>query len=201
MWKPADGVGEAERLTQTSCRQGPSSWSPDGKVLVFGKRGEETKGDIWFLRLEGDRTPEVFLETPTNESSPRLSPDGRWLAYNSFESGKFEIYVRPFPSGDRKWKVSTGQSSSARWSPDGKELFYLQENNAMMVVAISSEGSSFSADKPRKLFEAPSVWGFDVAPDGQRFVMAKSAAEESDRTHLTFVFNWFEELKAKVPTK
>ena len=98
-------------------------------------------------------------------------------------------------------------SSSARWSPDGKELFYLQDKT-MMVVAVSAEGSSFSADKPRKLFEAASGlktsgWHFDVAPDGQRFVMVKSAREEmdADRTHLTFVFNWFEELKAKVPTK
>jgi len=200
LWKPADGAGEAERLTNGLSNQWPSSWSPDGKVLAFQKSGDKTLGDIWFLRLEGDRKPEVFLQTPTNETSPRFSPDGRWLAYNSFESGTFEIYVRPFPSGDRKWKISTGRSSSARWSADGKELFYLQEGG-MMAVAVSAEGSTFSVDKPRKLFEAPSVWRFDVAPDGQRFVMTKAVGEEKDpdRTHLTFVFNWFEELKAKVP--
>ena len=96
----------------------------------------------------------------------------------------------------------SGKSTSARWSVDGKELFYLQDKT-MMAVAVSAEGSSFSADKPRKLFEAPSGWRFEVAPDGQRFVMAKPAKEEkdADRTQLTFVFNWFEELKAKVPTK
>jgi Tol biopolymer transport system component len=153
--------------------------------------------------LEGDRKPEVFLQTSFHEYGGRFSPDGRWLAYNSMESGKFEIFVRPFPSGDRKWKISTNRSSSARWSPDGKELLYLQDK-MMMAVAVSAEGASFSADKPRKLFEAPSGWSaFDVAPDGQRFVMVKSASEDkdADRTHLTFVFNWFEELKAKVPTK
>jgi serine/threonine-protein kinase len=207
IWKPADGAGEAERLTQTSSRQFPSSWSPDGKVLAFTKSGEKTDRDIWFLRLEGDRKPEVFLQTPSIENWARFSPDGRWLAYSSSESGKFEIFVRPFPSGDRKWQISTGGSSSARWSADGKELFYLQDKT-MMAVAVSAEGSSFSADKPRKLFEAASGlytsgWHFDVAPDGQRFVMVKSVEEEkkTDRTHLTFVFNWFEELKAKVPTK
>jgi len=206
IWKPADGAGEAERLTQTSSRQFPSSWSPDGKVLAFTKSGEKTDRDIWFLRLEGDRKPEVFLQTPSMENSPRFSPDGRWLAYISNESVNYEVFVRPFPSGDRKWQISNGASSSARWSADGKELFYLQDKT-MMAVAVSAEGSSFSADKPRKLFEVQSALnvfrGFDIAPDGQRFVMVKSAEEEkdADRTHLTFVFNWFEDLKAKVPTK
>ncbi|MFH1111237.1 MAG: protein kinase [Planctomycetota bacterium] len=207
LWKPADGAGEAERLTDNPSNQWPLSWSPDGKVLTFMAWADETQSDIWFLRLEGDRKPEVFLQTPSSENWARFSPDGRWLAYNSSESGKFEIFVRPFPTGDRKWQISNGASSSARWSPDGKELFYLQDK-AMMVVAVSAEGSSFSADKPRKLFEFQSPmntsgWSFDVAPDGQRFVMLKPAEEEkdADRTHLTFVFNWFEELKAKVPTK
>ena len=206
MWEPADGAGEAEKLTESSPNQWPSSWSPDGKVLVFTKWSEKTEGDIWFLRLEGDRKPEVFLQTAANEQAPRFSPDGRWLAYTSNESGKYEVFVRPFPSGDRKWQISTGGSSSARWSADGKELFYLQDKT-MMAVAVSAEGSSFSADKPRKLFEVQSALnvfrGFDIAPDGQRFVMVKSAEEEkdADRSHLTFVFNWFEELKAKVPTK
>jgi len=205
MWKPADGAGEAERLTDSSSNQWPVSWSPDGKVLVFTKGGEKTEGDIWFLRLEGDRKPEVFLQTSSSEMAARLSPDGRWLAYYSNESGAYEVFVRPFPSGDRKWQISTKGAWPARWSADGKELFYLQEAKTMMVVAISAEGSTFSADKPRKLFEVPSSWyaGFDVAPDGQRFVMVKPVEEEkaADRTHLTFVFNWFEELKAKVPTK
>jgi serine/threonine-protein kinase len=169
--------------------------------LAFTKRAEKTKSDIWLLRLEGDRKPEVFLQTPAAEFSPRFSPDGRWLACGSNESGRWEVFVRPFPSGDKKWQISTDGGVTARWSPDGKELLYIQ-NKTMMVVAVSSEGSSFSADKPRKLFEAPSLWSFDVAPDGQRFVMVKSAKDEkeADRTHLTFVFNWFEELKAKVPT-
>ena len=209
MWEPADGAGEAEKLTESSPNQWPSSWSPDGKVLVFTKWSEKTEGDIWFLRLEGDRKPEVFLQTAANEQAPRFSPDGRWLAYTSNESGKYEVFVRPFPGGDRKWQISNGASTSARWSADGKELFYLQGDKTMMAVAVSSEGSSFSVDKPRKLFELQSglntsLSRFDVAPDGQRFVMTKSVGKEkadADRTHLTFVFNWFEELKAKVPTK
>ncbi len=207
LWKPADGAGEAERLTDNSSNQWPLSWSPDGKVLAFMKWDEKTESDIWFLRLEGDRKPEVFLQTPPRENWARFSPDGRWLAYSSSESGKFEIFVRPFPSGDRKWQISNDGGRSARWSADGKELFYLQDKT-MMAVPVSGEGSSFSADKPRKLFELQSGLNtsgscFDVAPDGQRFVMVKSAEEEknADRTHLTFVFNWFEELKANVPTK
>jgi serine/threonine-protein kinase len=206
LWKPADGAGEAEKLTDSSAQEYPSSWSPDGKVLAFMEWDEKAESDIWFLQLEGDRKPEAFLQTPSNEGRARFSPDGRWLAYVSNESGQYEVFVRPFPSSDRKWLISTaGTSSSVRWSPDGKELFYMEDGTTMMVVAVSAEGSSFSADKPRKLFELRSglYAPFDVAPDGQRFVMAKSAEEEkdADRSHLTFVFNWFEELKAKVPTK
>jgi serine/threonine-protein kinase len=201
MWKSADGAAEAERLTDSQLSPILSCWSPDGKVLVLAKWDEKTLGDIWFLQLEGDRKPEVFLQTPFNEAGAQFSPDGRWLAYDSYEFGKNEIYVRPFPSGDRKWQISTDGGGFARWSPDGKELFYLQDKT-MMAVVVSADGASFSAGKPRKLFEAPSDWLFDVAPDGQRFVMAQPAQEEkdADRTHLTFVFNWFEELKTKVPT-
>jgi serine/threonine-protein kinase len=201
MWRLADGAGEAERLVESSLSQSPSTWSPDGKILVFSRWEEKTKGDIWYLRLGGDRKPEVFLQTPSSEWSAQFSPDGRWLAYESYESAMREIFVRPFPSGDRKWQISTDGGWSVRWSADGKELFYLQDNN-MMAVTVSAEGASFSADKPRKLFEVPSSFSgwFDVSPDGQRFVMEKSAKEEkdADRTHLTFVFNWFEELQAKV---
>ncbi len=135
-----------------------------------------------------------------------FSPDGHWLAYGSNESGQAEVYVRPFPNTGGKWQASTDGGNFPAWSPDGKELFY-RNGDAVMVVSVTTEGSSFRAEKPELLFElesggSPFLRPYDIAPDGQRFVWLKreEAVEKRDQAHLRFVFNWFDEVRAKAPT-
>ncbi|MDA2927430.1 protein kinase [Acidobacteria bacterium AH-259-G07] len=204
--KPADGSREAERLSESKNNQVVTSWSPDGNFLAFNEESPETGWDIWVLPLEGDRKPELFLGTRFAEVYPEFSPDGRWIAYMSNESGRMEIYVRPFPGPGGKWQISTEGGRLPRWSPDGRELFY-RNGNKMIAVAVRSEGESLRAGKPRQLFEGsfPSLYpypDYDITPDGKRFVMFKmdTEKEEAAFTHLNFVLNWFEELKRLVPT-
>ena len=120
--KAVDGSGGIERLTENEYKQWPSSWSPDGKTLAFVEQHDQTGMDIWLLELDGDRQPEPFLVTTYNELGPVFSPDGRWLAYQSSETGPDEIYVQPYPRDGRKWSVSTRGGSYAVWSPDSKRL-------------------------------------------------------------------------------
>ena len=134
-----------------------------------------------------------------------FSPDGRWLAYVSDESGRYEIYVQPYPGPNGKWQISTGGGTEPRWNPKGRELFY-RSGNKMMAVDIATQ-PSFTVGKPRILFEGqyqptPTTSpNYDVSPDGQRFLMLKpSAAAEAAPTQINVVLNWFEELKQKVPT-
>jgi len=209
-WKLADGTGAVERLTTSEFRQNPGSWSPDGQLLAFYQQpsvgSSPTARDIWILPLEGERKPQSILQTQFNELAPVFSPDGRWLGYVSDESGRNEIYVRPFPKVEEgKWQISTDGGVELRWAANGRELFYRNESgNQMMVVNITTE-PTFGAGTPRLLFEGVytrSQGGsafYDVTPDGQRFVMVKTAeAEEAAQIHV--VLNWFEELKRLVPT-
>ena len=138
-----------------------------------------------------------------------LSPDGHWISYVSDESGRLEVYVRPFPGPGGKWQVSTDGGSEVTWSPKGNELFYRTGNQRekMMVVEIRTQ-STFSAGKPRLLFEGSYVAGagggaqYSVSPDGQRFLMTKAPEQQqSALTQINVVLNWFEDLKKKVPVK
>ena len=200
-WKPADGSGEAEQLTSSEHSQSPYSWTPDGKVLAFWERSPQTSSDIWVLRLDGEHTPEMFLRTPFAEYEPSFSPDGRWIAYTSNESGRPEIYVRPFPGSGGKWQISTGGGIAARWAANGRELFYLN-GEQMMVLAVTT-GDSFQAGTPRSLFTHVNPVGvppnYAVAHDAQRFVMLQPTELEME-PQINVVLNWFEELKRLVPT-
>jgi serine/threonine-protein kinase len=175
----ADGSGEAVRLTESKNPQTPCSFSPDGRWLAFHEQSSELDSDIRVLALDvsdPDRPrpgkPEAFLRTPAREENPAFSPDGRWLAYMSSESGRFEVYVRPFPGPGGKWQVSNGGGIYPVWSRNGKELFYgsttSQERN-ILVVAYTTQGDFFNAAKPRVWLERagslpqPGRW-FD--PDG-----------------------------------
>ena len=202
-WQLADGSGRAERLTTSEDTQFPMSWSPDGQQLAFVEVSSTTGYDIWVLRLS-DRKAQPFLRTPFNESAPRFSPDGRWLAYISDESGRYEIYVQPYPGPGGKWQISTEGGTEPVWNPNGRELFY-RSGNKMMAAEITMQ-PGFSADKPRVLFEGPyvptpfSFPNYDVSRDGQRFLMLKSSeAGEAAPTQINVVLNWFEELKRRVP--
>jgi Tol biopolymer transport system component len=201
-WQLADGGGGVERLTTSQSRQAPSSWSQDGQLLAFVDGTPATGVDIWVLRLV-DRKAQPFLQTPFNEAAPRFSPDGRWLAYTSNESGLYEIYVQPYPGPGGKWQISTGGGTEPVWNPNGREVFF-RNGDKMMAVDIATH-SGFAAGNPRMLFEGPyqatsaTSPNYDVSPDGQRFLMLKPIEQEHAPTQINVVLNWFEELKQKVP--
>ena len=151
-WKRGDGGGAPERLTTVSALAvWPYSWTPDGKTLLYLEHPADTGYDIWLVSLEGEGTSQPVLQTRFNESNPAISPDGRWIAYQSDESGRYEVYVQPFPDLDGKWQVSTDGGLGALWAPDGGELFY-RKGNAMMVASIDTE-PTFTHGTPEVLFE------------------------------------------------
>jgi hypothetical protein len=203
-WQLADGSGGLERLSTSELNQVPTSWSPDGQHLAFFEVDPTSQRDIWVLRL-GDHKAQPFLKTPFDESVPRFSPDGRWLAYISNESGRFEIYVQPYPGPGGKWQISTEGGTEPVWNSNGRELFY-RGGDKMMAVEITTQ-PSFVAGTPRMLFAGQyqptpaTTPNYDVSPDGQRFLMLKpSESTGVAPTQINVVLNWFEELKQKVPT-
>jgi serine/threonine protein kinase/Tol biopolymer transport system component len=202
-WTAADGSGVAEQLTSSPNSQVPSSWTRDGRLLAFTERDNRTTYDLWTLRVDSAHKPEPFLRTPHLELEAQFSPDGRWMAYQSTESGQgLAIYVRPFPPAGGEWQVSTRGGTTPRWSPDGKELFYLADDTLM--VAAVTPGPTFQAAAPRALFrhtESPDYFGklsFAVMPDGQHFLMLQPAGAPFQ---IQVTLNWVEELKARVPTR
>jgi Tol biopolymer transport system component/predicted Ser/Thr protein kinase len=208
-WKAADGSGAEERLTTGENNQFPDSWSPDGKWLAFRETSPTTGEDIWMLRIEGmpsrasasegDRRQQPFLRTPFNESGSAFSPDSLWLAYQSDESGRNEVYIQPFSGPGPKWHISTDGGTEPVWARNGRELFY-RNGNKMMAVDVTTS-PAFSAGKPRLLFEGQFAGGGDVSPDGQRFLMIQAVEPEQPATQINVVLNWFEELKQKAPVK
>jgi len=204
-WQLADGSGRPERLCCDAGGGAPlSSWSPDGHLIAGGGAGGAI-GDLSVLR-RGDRKVQVLLQTPFGEGAAMFSPDGRWLAYSSNESGRSEIYLQSYPGPGGKWQISTEGGTEPLWNRNGRELFY-RTGNRMMTVDITTQ-PSFSAGKPRLLFEGqhePSLISnanYDVSLDGQHFLMLKaSETEEAAPTQINVVLNWFEELKRRVPTK
>jgi serine/threonine-protein kinase len=208
-WKLADGTGSSELLLTSEYDHYGTSWSPDGKMLAYEEQHPTTGFDIWLLPMEAGRLPtaadkpQPFLRTEFDERWAVFSPDGRWLAYGSDESGRYEVYVQPYPGPGGKWLISTAGGYHPLWAPDREdlELFY-HDGNKMMVVPIETE-PSFSPGTPKTLFElknASVVPPFDISPDGQHFVMIQKGEQSAAPTQLRVVLNWFEELKAKVPT-
>ncbi len=197
-WQSADGSGSAEQLTTNANEQGPSSWSPDGKILTFNQHDPATGWDIWMLPIDGDRTPRPFLHERFDESLGKFSPDGRWLAYVSNETGRDEVYVRPYPGPGGKWQISNDGGSNPAWVRNGRELFY-SSGDKLMSVGVTT-GATFNVTKPRLLASQWHYESYDVSPDGQRFVVV-SKGPGSQASQINLVLNWTEELKRKVPTK
>ncbi|MGH8247885.1 MAG: TolB family protein, partial [Gammaproteobacteria bacterium] len=192
-WKSADGIGPEEQLTSGEHDQAANSWSPDGKELLFTEWHPVRGGDIWVFSLQ-DRQSRPVVQTPFHETAAAFSPDGRWIAYHSNESGRQEVYVQGYPAG-RKWQVSTDGGAFAVWAPDGSELFYLSANRVMSARLRLKPG--FSVEKPTKLFEGRYEQSFVIAPDGRRFLMLKGAEPDLAPTRLNVVLNWLEELKQR----
>lgn len=214
-WIRSDGAGEPLRLTQSKNNQLPSSFSPDGKRLALMESDTATGVDIWTLALEGSDPdnlkpgkPELFLRTQFTEAYPAFSPDGRWMAYSSDESGRQEVYVRPFPGPGGKWQVSTGGGAMPVWSRNGRELFYKTMDDRIMMASYSANGDSFAAGKSQlwsetRIQRVGASINFDVAPDGKRLAVLMTPENEaaSRPTHVTFLLNFFDELRRKAPEK
>ena len=203
--KSASGVRDAELLLETNEPKWPMNCSQDGRFLLYTTMNPKTtKRDLWLLPLEGEKTPFPLLSTEFNHRNGQLSPDGRWLAYTSDESGRDEVYVRTFSpessgaaSDEGKWLLSTHGGSEPQWRGDGKELYYLApDRNVMAVECVTTP--VFVAGPPKALFAAPQStatfpYGWDVTPDGKRFLF--SAQEEQKEAPFTVVLNWTSLLK------
>ncbi len=200
-WKNADGSGAEETLWKGGYHTHASSISRENKFLLFTDYGPLGKGDIWVLPLEGERKPRPFLQTPANEFDGRFSPDGKWVAYSSDESGQLEVYITAFPGPGGKWQVSTGGADSPVWSPNGRELFFRSQKKIMKVDVSTSP--TFSLSAPHPLFDsiiselARREANYDVFPDGQHFLVVKASNQRNSEYHV--VLNFDEELKRLAP--
>ena len=191
----AGGVGADELLLKSDEMAWPTDWSRDGRTLAFQSLNPRTKWDLWILPLAGDRKATPFLRTEANETEARFSPDGKWMAFASDETGRNEVYVVSFPGPGGKWQVSTDGGSQPRWRADGQELYFLARDRKLMSVAITP-GSALEGSVPRPLFETRSRYtgtAYDVSPDGQRFLVNTLA--EGSATPITVVVNWSTDLR------
>ena len=172
---------------------------PDGQTLSYVSSTPETASDIWLLPLSGDKKPRPLLHTRVNERDAQISPDGRWLAYATNETGRPEIYVQPYPSGSGRWQISTGGGLLPRWRRDGRELFY-GSRSKMTAVLVDGTGPSFLHDLPKELFEwidqtgthSTPFFPYAVSADGQQFLTARARATEiqSSPYPIAIVLNW-----------
>ena len=197
---PASGGGSKESLLSGDRNRAPCSWSPNGEDLIFDET-DSTGDSLWRSTRSSHHASPTLLIRPTTGDCGVLSPDGKWMAYVSNESGRSEVYVDRYPSLAEKIAVSTDGGQRPRWSRDGRELFYRQ-GDALMAVSVDT-GASFRAGKPQRLLAGlyrgeSQEPAFDVSPDGRRFLMIKSDAAATLR-QINAVQNWFEELKQKIP--
>jgi Tol biopolymer transport system component len=213
-WTRSDGAGKPKSLTRTRSAAFPWSFSPDGRRLAYFELDPQTAYDLWTLPLENDREglragkPEIFLRTSSDERYPVFSPDGRWLAYSSTESGNFQVYVRAFPDKGGKWQISSAGGSYPMWSRGGRELFFESLDNRIMVAGYTVQGDSFVADKARLWSEkvlarlVNARKNVDLAPDGKRIVAvmpAEGPEAQPSQNHVVFLENFFDELRRRVP--
>ena len=198
--KSASGAGKEELLLKTGLNTFPMDWSADGKFILYIVSDPKTKLDTWVLPLFGDQKPFPFLQTEANERNARFSPNGRWLAYTSDESGINQIYALSFPDPGGKRQVSTNGGYHVAWRRDGKEFFYISSDKKMMAVDVETDGPTFEVGTPKALFEVrvPSFNSaqaqFAVAQDGQKFLVANTAGEITSAP-INVVLNWTADLK------
>jgi len=214
-WARSDGGGEPQRLLESKTTAVPYSFSPNGRRLAFFQTSPETGGDLWTLPIDitdpehpKPGQPEVFLRTPLNEGVPAFSPDGRWIAYGVQESGRKEIFVRPFPGPGGPWQISVGGGDYPVWSRDGRTLLFKTNDNKIMEAPYHAKGDSFVAERPR-------LWSdtrfgtsgidrgrpYDLSPDGKRLVIPLFPEQEARKgnIHVTFLLNFFDEVRRRLP--
>ena len=199
--KLLDGSEEAQQLLASESIARPGDWSADGNYIVYHTEGVNSLVDLWVLPLDGGQKPFPFLQTEFNETQGRLSPDGRWMAYSSDESGRSEVYVQDFPGSQTKWRISSEGGGEPQWRQDGKELFYIDLESTLMAVPLKS-ASTFEAGLPQALFQAPfafssaALWHrnfYSATSDGQRFLAYLE--EPSQQLSAVVVLNWTAELQ------
>jgi Tol biopolymer transport system component len=207
--KATSGIKDEELLLKSGYDKFPTSWSSDGRFLLYSAMDPKTNADLWVLQLEGDRKQIPFLRTEFNESDGHFSPDMHWIAYVSDESGSNEIYVQGFSNTSGasaqtggKWQISVGGGMGPRWRRDGKELYYRAPDGKVMAVEVTTD-TVFRSGTPKPLFHAPSnletfltipLPNWDVSTDGNRFLLMTSA-EEGTPAPFTVVLNWQAGLK------
>jgi Tol biopolymer transport system component len=199
--KPADGEGGAELFCRSTLPRYPTDWSRDGRYILFGVISPGTKSDVWAIST-ANRKAAPILDTIYSEASAALSPDGKWLAFQSDQSGRDEVYVQPFEGATagtpRRWLVSAGGGGLPRWRGDGSEIFYMTSGGRMMAVSVHPSGGDFQFETAHMLFQTrpiPGSWNlYDVSPDGRRFLL-NLPLEWSSAAPITVVANWTGKLK------
>ncbi len=210
-WMRSDGAGEVQTFLEQPVAVIPTSVSPDGRRLAYVMAAVDTGYDIWTVPFDTSDPehpkagkPEPFLKTVANERFPEFSPDGRWLAYDSTESGITEVYVRPFPGPGGKWQVSNGGGQFPMWSRAGHQLFYESSDSHVMMVDYTVNGDSFDPGSPKVWSPAkivnisPMFPTFELAPDAKRMVVLAGSQNKAS-VHVSFLLNFFDELKRKLP--
>jgi eukaryotic-like serine/threonine-protein kinase len=200
--KSASGAGQEETVLQSQSTVYLNDWSSDGRFLVYTQLSPEGRSELWLLPLSGDHKSLPFLKTGYNEFQGQVSPDSKWIAYTSDESGRSEIYVQSFPAAGAKWLASNGGGNFARWRRDGKELFYRALDGKLMVVSIRNVARGLEFGTPVALFRISEPQGqfsyaYDVAPDGQRVLALVPRQVAGDSASLSVAVNWDTELKKK----
>ena len=190
--KPSNGATAEELLLETPQTKGANDWSSDGKFILYSSLDPKTGQDLWVLPMTGERKPQIFLKTVFDERNGQFSPDRRWIAYESNESGQSEVYVRPFPGPGGQWQISAGGGVQPRWKSDGRELYYIALNGKLMAAPIALQADAVEPGTPLALFPTRGVvttarQQYDVAPDG-RFLFN---VEPEDATQsITLLLNW-----------
>jgi eukaryotic-like serine/threonine-protein kinase len=198
----ANSAGTEKPLLKTALPKSASGWSRDGRLLFYDSTDPQTGGDIWALPLVGKPEPYPVVRSVADEHYGTLSPDGRWLAYISNETGAYEVYVESFPATGFKRQVSTQGGFEPQWRRDGKELFYLAPNQTLMAVGVKSSPTTLEVRPPETLFATRIKWmeiqavahHYAADPDGQRFLIS-GATDEARSVPVTIVLNWSATLK------
>jgi hypothetical protein len=203
-WKAADGTGAEERLTTATRHQQPLFVTADGRFVAYQEESAETGFDMWLLPLQGPRTPKVLLKTKAHERVATLSPDGRSLAYASDQTGRDEIWVRPFPDGEGALQVSSDGGIDPLWAPDGATLFYTNLPASRLFAVPVRREPSLSFGVPSTIDGwwnggIPYGRNYDITPDGRSLIMVSASSTAGNQ--ITVVLNWFEELKQKLAAR
>ncbi|MCA1631268.1 MAG: hypothetical protein LC774_13190 [Acidobacteria bacterium] len=196
--KAASGVGDEQILLRSDAAKYITSWSRDGQTLLFENWAAKSKGEVWLLPLSGDRQPKPLLQSAAfDQYQGQFSPDGRFVAYASQESGRAEVYVQPFPPSGDKWQISSGGGFAPLWSSDGRELFYATNDGKLMSAETKAAGA-FENVVPRQLFQTgmklAATYPYAVTADAQRFLV-NVPVEATNPAPMTIVLNWTADLK------